>query len=224
MKLDGLQWLGFILLSFKNQKNWKIAFSNQNKNANSQKKRPGPLHSSLRGVARLTPSLAPSSSTSSSLSPLPSFFVSMVWILPHWGIVWSTNLELYWVMIKLFWFYNTEKLGFYVLLAIRRGKKWKIAYIYCAFCNSERQQVQNSLYLLSFLKFGEVHKCKIAYIYCACCSSEMQKVQNSVYLLRFVAIRRGEKCKPLTISHNLSQPLTSSHNFSQPLTTSHNFS
>ena len=41
-----------------------------------------------------------------------------------------------------------------------RGQKCKIAYIYCAFCNSESSKVPNSLYLLCFLQFGEVKSAK----------------------------------------------------------------
>ena len=42
-----------------------------------------------------------------------------------------------------------------MLFEIWRGKKCKIAYIYYAFCNLERYKVQNSLYLVCFLRFGE---------------------------------------------------------------------
>ena len=52
-----------------------------------------------------------------------------------------------------------------MLFAIWRGKKCKIAYIYCAVCNSESSKVQNSLYLLCLVVIRRAQKCKIAYIY-----------------------------------------------------------
>ena len=59
---------------------------------------------------------------------------------------------------------------FTVLVAIQRGEKCKITYIYCAFA----------------IRKGK--KCKIAYIYCAFCNLERYKMQNRLYLLRFFAI------------------------------------
>ena len=64
---------------------------------------------------------------------------------------------------------STDKLIFNVLSATRRAKKCKIAYIYYAFCNSESSKVQNSIYLLCFLQFGEPQSAK-SLIYSAFCN------------------------------------------------------
>ena len=66
---------------------------------------------------------------------------------------------------------NAKFVIFAVFFALRRDKKCKVAYIYCAFCNSERYKVQNSLYLLCFLQFGGVNIEKYL-IYCAFCNLE----------------------------------------------------
>ena len=116
------------------------------------------------------------------------------------------------LLSKYIFIYNYRHTGAFCNFAIRRGRKCKRAYIYYAFCNSERWQMQNSLHLLCFWQFGEVknviairrgkkcriayiycvffanrrgNKCKIAYNYCAFCNLERWKVQNNIYLLCF---------------------------------------
>ena len=81
-------------------------------------------------------------------------------------------------------------------------RKCNIAYMYCAFCNSEHSKVQNNLYLLCVSQSGEfksakqlmftvifairsTRKCKITYIYCVFCNQENSRVQNTLYLLCF---------------------------------------
>ena len=53
-----------------------------------------------------------------------------------------------------------ENIHIYVRKLICWGKKCKIVYIYCVFCNSERQAVQNSLFLLCFLQSGKQKNAK----------------------------------------------------------------
>ena len=65
-----------------------------------------------------------------------------------------------------------QNMLFTVLFAITRGTKLKIAYIYCDFCNSESQQVQNSLYLLCLFAIWRATKSEIAFIYYAFCNLE----------------------------------------------------
>ena len=74
-------------------------------------------------------------------------------------------------------------------------RKCNIAYMYCAFCNSEHSKVQNNLYLLYVSQSGEfksakqlmftviftirsTRKCKITYIYCVFCNQENPITRN----------------------------------------------
>ena len=57
-------------------------------------------------------------------------------------------------------------------------------YIYCALWNSERQKVQNSLYLLSFLQFGGVASAK-----------------EHIFTVLF-AIWRGKKCETAKVQNS----------------------
>ena len=92
-----------------------------------------------------------------------------------------------------------------------RGQKCKIAYIYCAFCNSDSYKMQNSIYLLCFLQFGELtsakqlifsvlfviwrgKKCKQKNIFAAFCDLELRSAKQFIFTVLF-AIWRANKCK-----------------------------
>ena len=65
------------------------------------------------------------------------------------------QISLYLLRLLQFWeIKSANKLIFTVLFAIWRDNEYKSAYIYCAFCNFECSKVQQSWYLLCFLKFG----------------------------------------------------------------------